>query len=95
MTKFYICTKEIAQGPYLLDEIDKLNINSDDLIWSYEYGQNRKAIQIPEFKAYFKKRKKDGLITKQVNKQPLLQNIVLVLLLSVLIGLVVFYFTAF
>ncbi len=95
MTKFYICTKEIAKGPYLLHEVDTLNIDRDDLIWSDEYGENRKAIKVPELRAYFKK-KTAGIITStRQHSSYLLKNTILGVLLCVLVGMIVYCFTTY
>lgn len=96
MTKFYICTKEIAKGPYQLHDVDTLNIERDDLIWSDEYGENRKAIKVPELRAYFKK-KTTGMMTgnRKNNSRSFVKNTVLAVLLCVLAGMVVYYFTTY
>ncbi len=95
MTKFYICTTAIAKGPYRLHEIDTLNIDSNDLIWSDEYQESRKAIQVPELRAYFKKKKAERITIGESNNGPLLQKIILVMLLFALVVLVGYYFTTF
>lgn len=92
MTKFYICTKEIAKGPYSLQDIDTLNIDMNDLIWSDEYGENRKAIQVPELRAYFKKKTAGMMIATQKNNYSIVKNIVLAVLLCALAGMVGYYF---
>jgi hypothetical protein len=95
MTKFYICTKEIAKGPYQVQDLDMLQIDRDDLIWSDEYGENRKAIKVPELRAYFKK-KTAGIITStRHHSGSVVKNAVLGLLLCVLAGMVIYYFTNF
>ncbi|HOZ78096.1 MAG TPA: hypothetical protein PLY34_08855 [Ferruginibacter sp.] len=95
MTKFYICTKEVAKGPYQLHEVDTLNIDRDDLIWSDEYGENRKAIKVPELRAYFKK-KAAGIITStRQHSGSLVKNAILGVLLCLLVGMVVYYFTTY
>lgn len=93
MRKFYICTTGTAKGPFQLSELKYMNIHSDDLIWSDNYRESRKAIQIPEFKSYFKQ-KKSGTSTSSHDKSSLKQNVVLAVLLCAVLALVAYYFTA-
>lgn len=95
MTKFYICTTAIAKGPYRLQEIDELNIDTNDLIWSDEYRQSRKAIKVPEFREYFKKKTGGKIRTHPTANGPLYRKIILVTLLFALVMLVGYYFTSF
>lgn len=92
MTKFYICTKDAAKGPYHLTDIDTLNIDGNDLIWSDEYGENRKAIQVPELKAYFRKKTAGMITATQKNNYSIAKNIVLAVLLFVLALMIGYYF---
>jgi hypothetical protein len=92
MTKFYICTTGIAKGPYQLSEIEKLDINTNDLVWADEYRATRKALQVPEFKNYFRK-KQVGEKGSRI-KNPGYQRVVLAMLLSALVVMVGYYFYA-
>jgi len=95
MTKFYICTKEMAKGPYQIQDLDTLQIDRDDLIWSDEYGENRKAIKVPELRAYFKE-KAAGIITSTTQHSgSFVKNTILGVLLCVLLGMVIYYFTTY
>lgn len=95
MTKFYICTKEIARGPYRLQDVDMLNIDRDDLIWSDEYGENRKAITVPELKAYFKSKTAGIIPATPQQRSSFTKNSVLAVLLCVLAGMIVYYFATY
>lgn len=92
MTKFYICTTNIPKGPYRLHEIDTLNISTHDLIWTDDYLQSRKAIQVPELRDYFRKKlPAEGAFYARDNSS-LRQKIILVTLLCVLASLIGYYF---
>ncbi len=90
MIRFYICTTGIPKGPYKLSEIDKLDIDANDLVWIGDYHETLPAIQLPEFRNYFKK--KQAFNTNSHNKPEYYKPIVLAFLLSILAALVGYYF---
>lgn len=90
MTRFYVCTTGIAKGPYQLSDIDKLDITTNDLVWCGDYSASRKAVQVPEFKAYFKQKQANN--KSYPKKTPVYQRVVLVVLLSTLAAMIGYYY---
>jgi len=91
MKKFYICTTGIAKGPYDISDVDKLDINSNDLIWANRLFDCRPAFQVPELNEYFKKKHPGGKLLNA--RVPGYQKAVLALLLSAVAGMMLYYFT--
>lgn len=95
MTRFYICTTGIAKGPYMLSDIDRLEINSNDIVWTSEYRTGKKAIQIPEFKEYFRKKMANSATGYSAFKSrlPAAKHLITGVLLLVLGAMIVYYIT--
>lgn len=56
MQKYYICTTAVAKGPFLLEELYKIEVGEQDLIWASKWRSARYANEVAELKKHFREK---------------------------------------